>query len=174
MTEATKASGPHLSPWWRHATVLVMIAGFSVLSMITVLTYTNAPPIPARVTDTAGATLFDKQAILHGQEVFLKYGLMEHGTLWGHGAYLGPDYTAEYLHRLGEICRSGSGDEGAAAIELKRNRYDASDRDTRLQHLRGAVSGDPGAGMGPVFPRARLPRPGSRRRSSRTRRRWRR
>ena len=34
-----------------------------------------------------------------GQEVFLKYGLMEHGTLWGHGAYLGPDYSAEYLHR---------------------------------------------------------------------------
>ena len=30
---------------------------------------------------------------------------MEHGTLWGHGAYLGPDYTAEYLHRLAEIAR---------------------------------------------------------------------
>jgi nitric oxide reductase large subunit len=29
---------------------------------------------------------------------------MEHGTLWGHGAYLGPDYSAEYLHRLAEIC----------------------------------------------------------------------
>jgi nitric oxide reductase subunit B len=28
--------------------------------------------------------------------VFLKHGLMEHGTLWGHGAYLGPDYTAEH------------------------------------------------------------------------------
>lgn len=34
-----------------------------------------------------------------GQEVFLKHGLMEHGTLLGHGAYLGPDYSAEYLHR---------------------------------------------------------------------------
>jgi nitric oxide reductase subunit B len=126
MTEPTKGSEPRLSPWWRHATILVMIAGFSVLSAITVLTYTNAPPIPGRVTDTAGATLFDKQAILHGQEVFLKYGLMEHGTLWGHGAYLGPDYTAEYLHRLGEICRGGLGDEGAAATELKRNRYVAA------------------------------------------------
>ncbi len=93
-----------LSPWWRHATILVMIAGFSVLSFVTVLTYTNAPPIPARVTDEAGTTLFDRQVILHGQDVFLKYGLMEHGTLWGHGAYLGPDYSAEYLHRLAEIC----------------------------------------------------------------------
>ena len=70
-------------------------------SLVTVLTYTNAPPIPGRVTDASGATLVDRQGILHGQEVFLKYGLMEHGTLWGHGAYLGPDYTAEYLHRHG-------------------------------------------------------------------------
>ena len=92
-----------LSPWWRHATILVMIFGFSVLSVITVLTYTNAPPIPARVIDAAGATLFDKQAILHGQEVFLKYGLMEHGTLWGHGAYLGPDFSAAALHRMGRV-----------------------------------------------------------------------
>jgi nitric oxide reductase subunit B len=120
-----------------------MVAGFSVLSVLTVLTYTNAPPIPGRVTDGTGATLFDRPAILHGQEVFLKYGLMEHGTLWGHGAYLGPDYTAEYLHRLAEICgdeqareRTGrplaelaQGEAEAAVarnrLVLKQNRYDA-------------------------------------------------
>jgi nitric oxide reductase subunit B len=124
MTEPRNAA---LSPWWRHATVLVMIAGFSVLSLVTVLTYTNAPPIPARVTDTAGATLFDRSAILHGQEVFLKYGLMEHGTLWGHGAYLGPDYSAEYLHRLAEICGAQRAPAGeAVASALKQNRYDAA------------------------------------------------
>ena len=124
MTEPrTEPTG--LSPWWRHATILVMIAGFSVLSLITVLTYTNAPPVPGRVTDAAGATLLDRQSILHGQEVFLKYGLMEHGTLWGHGAYLGPDYSAEYLHRLAEIC-SEPGTPMAEGLggELKKNRYD--------------------------------------------------
>ena len=94
-----------LSPWWRHAVILVMAFGFSVLTVVTVLTYTNAPPIPGRVTDAAGATLFTREDVEHGQEVFLKYGLMEHGTLWGHGAYLGPDYSAEYLHRLAEIAR---------------------------------------------------------------------
>jgi nitric oxide reductase subunit B len=108
-----------LSPWWRHAAILVMIAGFSVLSVVTVLTYTNAPPIPARVVDGSGALLFDRAAIQRGQEVFLKYGLMEHGTLWGHGAYLGPDYTAEYLHRLAETCV-----DDAARQALKQNRYD--------------------------------------------------
>ena len=156
MTEP-KAESTILSPWWRHAAILVMIAGFSVLTLITVLTYTNAPPIPARVTDAAGATLFDRETILHGQEVFLKYGLMEHGSLWGHGAYLGPDYSAEYLHRLAEIC-------GDAAGDLKKNRYDPS-TDTLVfspcevssieiqgreweQYFRGPT---PAPGLGPLF-----------------------
>jgi len=82
-----------------------MIAGFSVLSIVTVLTYTNAPPIPEQVTDGTGSVVFTGADILMGQEVFLKYGLMEHGSLWGHGAYLGPDYSAEYLHRLSEVTR---------------------------------------------------------------------
>ncbi len=94
-----------LSPWWRHGAILVAIVGFSILSIVTVETYNNAPPIPARVVDDAGQTLFSGDDVLSGQEVFLKYALMEHGTLWGHGAYLGPDYTAEYLHRLAEISR---------------------------------------------------------------------
>ena len=94
-----------LSPWWRHAVILVMIAGFAVLSYITCRTYTDAPPIPRRVEDASGRTLFTSAEILDGQEVFLKYGLMEHGTLWGHGAYLGPDYSAETLHQAVEVGR---------------------------------------------------------------------
>ena len=100
---ATSAGVASLSPWWRHSAILVMIAGFSVLSIVTVLTYTNAPPIPEQVTDVTGSVLFTGADIQMGQEVFLKYGLMEHGSLWGHGAYLGPDYSAEYLHRLSEV-----------------------------------------------------------------------
>jgi putative copper export protein len=42
----TSADATRLSPWWRHSIILVMIAGFSVLSLVTVLTYTNAPPVP--------------------------------------------------------------------------------------------------------------------------------
>jgi len=135
-----------LSPWWRHAAILVMIAGFTLLSIVTVKTYDNAPPIPARVVDEAGATVFTRDDVLRGQEVFFKYGLMEHGTLWGHGAYLGPDYSAEYLHRLAEISHDtlarqrygapyatlerGAALEIAAQVRgtLKTNRYDpASD-----------------------------------------------
>ncbi len=133
--------GP-LSAWWRHGTLLVMIFGFSVLTVVTVLTYTNAPPIPRQVVDESGATLFSGDEIERGQEVFLKHALMEHGTLWGHGAYLGPDYTAEHLHREVGLLRDFAatrqlgrpfealtpGQQGQVAdavrVELKRNRYD--------------------------------------------------
>jgi nitric oxide reductase subunit B len=80
---ATSADVASLSPWWRHSAILVMIAGFSVLSVVTVLTYTNAPPIPERVADVMGTVLFTGDDIQMGQEVFLKYGLMEHGSTLG-------------------------------------------------------------------------------------------
>jgi len=94
-----------LSPWWRRGVLIVMLCGFGLLGLVTVKTYQGAPPIPATVVDEAGQQLFTADDIERGQDVFLKYGLMEHGTLWGHGAYLGPDYSAEYLHRTVEIGR---------------------------------------------------------------------
>ena len=149
---------PPLSPWWRHGTVLVMIFGFSVLTYVTVLTYSNAPPIPRQVVDGTGGVLFTGEEIERGQEVFLKHALMEHGTLWGHGAYLGPDYTAEYLHRQVEIARdlvatarfgkafavlspeekSAVADEVRA--ELKDNRFDAAAGTLRFSPGQAAAS----------------------------------
>ena len=133
-----------LSPWWRQAVILVMIFGFSLLGLVTAKTYSGAPPIPAQVQDESGKVLFTEADVNHGQEVFFKYGLMEHGTLWGHGAYLGPDYTAEYLHRMAEIGRDtvamsrfgkpfaqlepGQSLEVGETVKgiLKQNRYDAA------------------------------------------------
>jgi nitric oxide reductase subunit B len=136
-----RAAETRLSPWWRNDTILVMIAGFSVLSYLTVRAYKDAPPIPQQVVDEQGTLIFTQQDIEKGQETFLKYALMEHGTLWGHGAYLGPDYSAEYLHRLAEITRETLAHEkyrlpfgqlgaeqqsvvsATTADTLKRNRY---------------------------------------------------
>ncbi len=112
-----------LSPWWRNAVLLVMVLGFTILIWRSVATYSDAPPIPARVVGPADETIFTSDDILSGQQVFLKYGLMENGSIWGHGAYLGPDFSAEYLHRLSmamadsfalqqygsDICRSEAG-----------------------------------------------------------------
>jgi nitric oxide reductase subunit B len=145
------------SPWWRHAILLVMVFGFSLLTLVTVLTYTNAPPIPEQITDSGGATLFTRADVERGQGVFLKYGLMEHGSLWGHGAYLGPDYSAEYLHRLTEIARNTLAEErygrtyeaidpdAASSVDaavrrlLKENRYDSGTGSLRFSTAEAAA-----------------------------------
>jgi nitric oxide reductase subunit B len=130
-----------LSPWWKRSLILLMVSGFSTLGYLAVRTYRDAPPIPARVLDPAGATLFTGQDIMAGQQVFLSHGLMENGTIWGHGAYLGPDFSAEYLHTmaldvLAAISTSMSPNSGTAhpndpdeldaevAHILKENRYE--------------------------------------------------
>lgn len=91
-----------LSPWWRRAVAIVLVFGFSILILLTSKVYYDAPPIPERVIDSKGQLIFSKDNILSGQAVFLKYGLMNNGSIWGHGAYLGPDFSAQYLHTLTE------------------------------------------------------------------------
>ncbi|MGB9429507.1 MAG: nitric-oxide reductase large subunit [Gammaproteobacteria bacterium] len=131
-----------LSPWWVRSIVAVMVLGFAVLILITVLGYRNAPPIPAKVVDAQGATLFTGEDVGSGQAVFLKYGLMDNGSIWGHGAYLGPDFSAQALHHIGEdtaealaqqqfgkplaqlIPMQQAAVRSQVAVELKTNRYD--------------------------------------------------
>lgn len=131
-----------LSRWWKIVTAIVIVAGFAVLGLITVKAYQNAPPIPSKAVDPAGMTVFTADDVAAGQEVFLKYGLMNNGTIWGHGGYLGPDFSAQYLHnwaldvadatareRFGNSYDSLAPEEkaavdGATARQMKQNRYD--------------------------------------------------
>ena len=90
-----------VSRGWVQAVAIVMIFDFTVMGMLAYRTYTGEPPIPARVTDDSGHVLFTRGDILAGQAVFLRNGLMEYGSIFGHGAYLGPDFTADHLLACG-------------------------------------------------------------------------
>jgi len=117
---------------WIQAVAIVMIFGFAVLGMLAYRTYTGEPPIPARVSDAAGHVLFTKADILAGQGIFLSNGLMEYGSVFGHGAYLGPDFTADYLHRAALAVQESYGGESSdraksqTIADFKTNRYDAA------------------------------------------------
>jgi nitric oxide reductase subunit B len=91
-----------LSSWWRYGALAIVLGEFVVLISIAAYTYSGdvGAPIPAKVVDDSGQVIFTGDDILEGQQVFLKYNLMDNGTLWGHGAYLGPDFSATYLHNL--------------------------------------------------------------------------
>ncbi|HUJ18727.1 MAG TPA: nitric-oxide reductase large subunit, partial [Nitrospirota bacterium] len=99
MNEQTSAGEP-LSSWWENSVILVLTACFTVLIWLAAQGYRDAPPVPEKVMSPSGDLVFTGEDIIAGQQVFLKYGLMENGTVWGHGAYLGPDFSAEYLHTL--------------------------------------------------------------------------
>ena len=91
-----------------------------------------------------GDVVFIAADVAAGQEVFLKYGLMDNGTIWGHGAYLGPDYSAQTLHGLAlhlaeriaqtrfQTAYTNLRDnekaavDGAVASAFKTNKYDAT------------------------------------------------
>ena len=89
-----------VSPLWLQGSILTFVLGFSLLTYSAIRIYQDHAPLPGRIVDGGGKVLFTGQQILHGQEQFLTYGLMKFGTVYGHGAYLGPDFTADYLHRM--------------------------------------------------------------------------
>jgi len=116
---------------WIQAVVIVVLCGFLILGILAYRTYTDEPPIAAQVVDPAGHVLFTGTDVIAGQEVFLRNGLMEYGSIFGHGAYLGPDFTADYLHRAALMVidhYGGSSSEAArqrTIADFKANRYDS-------------------------------------------------
>lgn len=81
--------------------ILVLILAFSGLIFGGSLIYKEKPPVPERVVADDGTVLFTQKEILGGQAVFLRFGIMDFGTIFGHGGYLAPDFTADYLHNMG-------------------------------------------------------------------------
>jgi nitric oxide reductase subunit B len=61
--------------------------------------YHAAPPIPAAVRTVGGETLFTRESIERGQNVWQSMGGMQQGSIWGHGSYVAPDWSADWLHR---------------------------------------------------------------------------
>ena len=114
-----------VSPVWLQASVLVFLFGFFVLGLLAYRTYEAAPPIPDTVVDPAGEILFTENDIKSGQHIFLRNGLMQYGSIFGHGGYLGPDYTADYLRRAALSVSRAYGDARERTIgDFKENRYD--------------------------------------------------
>jgi len=104
----------------------------------------DLPPYPGSIRDESGRELSGKSQIMSGQQVWQKYGLMDLGSVWGHGTYRGPDFTAQALHNMGvnmreaeaqaqygsaydKLSDSERGSVDSVVIgQIKRNRYDKS------------------------------------------------
>ncbi|MFN8258989.1 MAG: nitric-oxide reductase large subunit [Bacteroidales bacterium] len=79
--------------------IAVMVISFAVLLFYGYEIYRQAPPIPEKVVTQSGKVLFTGQDIKDGQNVWQSLGGQEIGTVWGHGAYQAPDWSADWLHK---------------------------------------------------------------------------
>jgi nitric oxide reductase subunit B len=136
---------------------VVLVGAFTVLGVFGREVYRQAPPIPERVVTEDGRLLMTKADILHGQQVWQSAGGQEVGSIWGHGAYQAPDWSADWLHReattlAGELSMRSYGrafdalDVGERAAvearvkeEMRTNRYDAKSGVLVVSNLRAAA-----------------------------------
>lgn len=121
---------------------LSMVVMFATLLYFGREIYRAAPPIPEAVVTESGRTLFTRADIERGQGVWQAMGGMQQGSIWGHGGYLAPDWSADWLRRealayLDIIARNEQGTPFAALderqqefarvtlrLDMRRNSYD--------------------------------------------------
>ncbi len=124
--------------------IAVVVFSFSILGWVGTEIFRQAPPIPREVVTTDGRVLIPDQQIMDGQNVWQAMGGMQVGSIWGHGSYVAPDWTADYLHReavfilntwssadFGTDFSSGTSEHKAVLQQrlqdlLRTNRYDES------------------------------------------------
>ncbi|MEO6063075.1 MAG: nitric-oxide reductase large subunit [Thermoflexales bacterium] len=76
-----------------------MVIMFGALLFVGLQIYHTKPPIPSAVRTVSGQTLYTGEDIQRGQAVWQSTGGMQQGSIWGHGGYVAPDWSADWLHR---------------------------------------------------------------------------
>ncbi len=149
--------------------IAVMTISFAVLIYYGIEIYREAPPIPEKVILADGTVLFTGQDIKDGQNVWQSMGGQEMGTVWGHGAYQAPDWSADWLHKealfiLNKLAVRTTGktyaeqtDENKAALkvtlqrELRKNTYNPQTKTITISADRAEAVADNGKFYGGLF-----------------------
>src|SRR5215471_2055971 len=110
---------------------LICVLSFGALGYLGWQIYLSAPPIPAVVVTTAGDVIFTGGQIQRGQQAWLAAGGQQLGTVWGHGSYVAPDWSADWLHREASALQTIRG-MPSVSDEMRRNTYDAATDELRI------------------------------------------
>src|SRR5690242_15212674 len=128
------------------ALIIVLAGSFTVLGAYAPRIRSAAPPVPDRVVGPGGRLLFDGEAIHRGQNVWQSMGGQEVGSIWGHGAYVAPDWTADWLHREATFMLDRwAGAEGGRSYDALAPERQAALRERLTLQLR-KNTWDPGSG----------------------------
>lgn len=155
------------------ALILVVTLSFAVLGGVGYRGIKHGPPQLTAVVTTDGQTLFDGAAITRGQNAWQSIGGQETGSIWGHGSYVAPDWTADWLHREAtDILDRWAQEEGAANCaalsvedqaglrarlisEMRTNTYDPQTGRVTVSPVRAAAFHDLSAYYADVFSKGR-------------------
>ena len=124
--------------WFAFTAVVVL--SFAVLGWTGLRIYQQAPPVPTRVVTADGRQVIGPDEIYGGQNVWQSIGGMEVGSVWGHGSYVAPDWTADWLHReaMFILDRWSGASDGYAGLPAERR----AALQSRLQQLMRANTYD--------------------------------
>src|SRR5687768_11179398 len=81
------------------ALAALLLVSFSVLIWVGTEIHRVMPPLPGQVVTTSGEVVFTREDIQTGRQVWQSIGGQQLGSIWGHGGYVAPDWTADWLHR---------------------------------------------------------------------------
>jgi nitric oxide reductase subunit B len=77
----------------------LLAASFAVLLWVGTEIHRQMPPLPEAVVGSDGTTVYTRADIETGRQVWQSIGGQQLGSIWGHGAYVAPDWSADWLHR---------------------------------------------------------------------------
>src|SRR5690606_37623265 len=131
----------------------VLFGSFAVLLLIGRDIAIKAPPMPERVVTEGGETVYTRADIQRGRQVWQSMGGMQLGSIWGHGGYVAPDWSADWLHRESLALMNRWAGGGYAALdaeaqsglqdrlrrEMRPNTYDADTGTITLSDERAAA-----------------------------------
>jgi nitric oxide reductase subunit B len=114
----------------RNAAIAAFILSMAALLAGGYFAVNKVPPIPEKFV--SGQTLLmDRAAVMRGQDVYQRYALMDHGSVWGHGTLRGMDFSADTLHKIGQYMRdflaAGNRPQEGAYADLSAERRRAID-----------------------------------------------
>ncbi len=126
---------------------VICVLSFSVLGWVGTEIYLNAPPIPKSVISSKGDILFSEGQVDRGQEAWRAAGGQQLGTVWGHGSYLAPDWSADWLHREAIALREirARRDFGAAYKDLQSGQQAQLDANLKIEMRRNSYDPETGA-----------------------------
>jgi len=124
---------------------LIFVLSFGALGYLGWQIYLTAPPIPKSVVTTGGDVLYTGEQIQRGQQAWLSAGGQQLGTVWGHGSYVAPDWSADWLHReataLHDIRAAEQHQASPATSEADRAGIDARVREEMRRNTYDDASG---------------------------------